>query len=56
MFIFFIDVKINTIKFYILNQSVCKLVIIYNNVQNKKFNILAYDYDNKFIDKLYNVK
>ena len=32
MCIFFIDEKINVIKFSVLNQSVCKLVMIYNNV------------------------
>ena len=32
MFIIFIGVKISVIKFEVLNQSVCKLVMIYNNV------------------------
>ena len=31
-FIIFIDEKINVIKFNVLNQSVCKLVMIYNNI------------------------
>ena len=41
MFIIFIDEKINVIKFEVLNQSVCKLVMIYNNVlqqQNERKN------------------
>ena len=32
-FIIFIDEKINVIKFNVLNQSVCKLVMIYNNIK-----------------------
>ena len=36
MFKIFIDKKINIIKFNILNWSVCKLVMIYNNI--KKIN------------------
>ena len=35
MFIIFINDKINVIKFCVLNYSVCKLVMIYNNVKNK---------------------
>ena len=35
MKIWFIDNKINVIKFEVLNLSVCKLVMIYNNVKNK---------------------
>ena len=31
-FIIFIDEKINVIKFNVLNQSVCKLVMIDNNI------------------------
>ena len=41
MFIIFIDVKIGVIEFEVLNQSVCKLVMIYNNVpqqQNERNN------------------
>ena len=34
MFIIFIDVEINVVKFAILNWSVFKLVIIYNNVSH----------------------
>ena len=34
-FIIFIDEKINEMKFSVLNWSVCKLVMIYNNVKNK---------------------
>ncbi len=36
MFIIFIDVKISVIEFEVLNQSVCKLVMIYNNIKNEK--------------------
>ena len=32
-FIIFIDEKINVIKFIVLNQSVYKLVMIYNNIK-----------------------
>ena len=32
LFINFINEKINIIKFNVLNYSVCKLVIIHNNV------------------------
>ena len=35
MFIIFIDEKISVIKFSVLNWSVYKLVMIYNNVKNK---------------------
>jgi hypothetical protein len=35
MFIIFINDEINVIKFCVLNYSVCKLVMIYNNVKNK---------------------
>ena len=38
MFIILIDEKINVIKFNVLNQSVCKLVMIYNNIKNEKMN------------------
>jgi len=34
MFIIFIDVEINVVKFDVLNWSVFKLVIIYNNVSH----------------------
>ena len=34
-FIIFIDEKINVIKFNVLNQSFCKLLMIYINVKNK---------------------
>ena len=36
MLIIFIDIEINVIKFTVLNQSVYKLVMIYNNI--KKIN------------------
>ena len=36
MFIFFIDIEINIIKFIVLNQSIYKLVKIYNNIKIKK--------------------
>ena len=32
-FIIFIDIEINVIKFTVLNQSVYKLVMIYNNIK-----------------------
>ena len=35
MFIIFIDVKIKVIKFNVLNQSIYKLVKIYNNIKIK---------------------
>ena len=35
MFKFFVDIKMNIIKTKILNLSVFKLVIIYNNTLNK---------------------
>ena len=35
MFIIFIDEKINVIKFNVLNQSIYKLVKIYNNIKIK---------------------
>ena len=38
MFIIFIDKKINIIKFEILNLSVYKLIMIYNNIKNEKMN------------------
>ena len=40
MFIFFIGIKINEIKFKALNYSVYKLVMIYNNVLKLKLNII----------------
>ena len=40
MFIFFIGIKINGIKFKALNYSVYKLVMIYNNVLKWKLNII----------------
>ena len=39
MFIIFIDIEINIIKFNVLNQSVCKLVMIYNNKIKIEYNI-----------------
>ena len=41
MFIIFIDDEINVIKFEVLNLSVCKLVMIYNNVF--QFNLIIID-------------
>ena len=39
MFIFFVNKKINVIKFDILNESIYKLIMIYNNIKiNKKIN------------------
>ena len=35
MFIIFINIKINVIKFDVLDFDVCKLQMIYNNVKNK---------------------
>ena len=35
----FIDIEINAIKFTVLNQSVCKLVMIYNNKIKIEYNI-----------------
>ena len=35
MFIIFIDVKIKVIKFNVLNQSIYKLVKVYNNIKIK---------------------
>ena len=35
MFIIFIDIEINVIKFLVLNQSVYKLIMIYNNIKIK---------------------
>ena len=40
MFVIFIDIKINVIKFKALNYSVYKLVMIYNNVLKWKLNII----------------
>ena len=40
MFIIFTDNKMNIIKFNVLNQSIYKLVIIYNNIKKQKFNII----------------
>ena len=44
MFIIFINKKINVIKFDILNESIYKLIMIYNNIKiNKKINIIKFD-------------
>ena len=31
----FFSIKINVIKFKVLNQSICKLIVIYNNIKIK---------------------
>ena len=44
MFIIFIDSEINIIKFIVLNQSIYKLVKIYNNIKIKiEYNIKRND-------------
>ena len=42
MFIIFIDIKINVIKFCVLNFDVCKLLMIYINVKMNEIKMLIY--------------